>query len=167
MPRRWILIACGLASLVVALLASTAAVRLLAQPRPTTPSRTTDTHSAALADDTAKRAFLERYLTLKSAVKATEFHIVFHDNSAGGIPGPSDWDMQVALKVAPADVPRWTAGMQLVSGDAPDLAWGDALVADEPRWQTSTPPQVYTAAGKLVAAYAREGIVMLRLQTNQ
>lgn len=165
--RGWILTALGLASIVVlGMLAITATARLRTDHRPTTPTRTTDTRSAALADDTAKRAFLGQYLTLKSAVTATEFHIVYHDNSTGVVPGPSDWDIQVALKVAPTDVSRWTAGMQPATANADNLAWGYALVPDEPRWKTRSQPQIYTAGGKLVAAFAREGIVLLRLQTN-
>jgi hypothetical protein len=78
----------------------------------TSASLTTDTRSAQLATDAEKIAFLHRYITLYSAVEATEFHIVYHDNAGGAVPGPSDWDMRVAVKVAPADVSTWTDGLQ-------------------------------------------------------
>src|SRR5262245_8459356 len=68
----------------------------------TSQSLTTDTYSAQLTTDAEKIAFLRRYITLYSTVEATEFHIVYHDNAGGAVPAPSDWDMRVALKVAPA-----------------------------------------------------------------
>lgn len=126
---------------------------------------TTDTRSADLAGDSEKLAFLQRYLAFKSAVEAAEFHLVYHDNASSFVPGPSDWDMQAALKIAPADLPLWSGELLPATSPAPDLAWGYALLPNEPRWRISSRPVVYTAAGKIVAAFEREGIVLIRLQT--
>src|SRR5262245_18839405 len=90
-------------------------------------SLTTDTRSAQLATDAEKIAFLRRYVKLSSAVEATEFHIVYHDNAGGRVPGPSDWDIRVALKVAPADVPAWTGGLQERAAAGVDLSWAITL----------------------------------------
>src|SRR5262245_40161450 len=106
--------------------------RITQLPRPTAAGKSTDTRSAALATDADKIAFLQQYLTLPSPIAATEFHIVYHDNAAGGLPGPSDWDVQAVIKVAPADLPRWTDGMQQVAAGEVDLGWGYALLPHEP-----------------------------------
>lgn len=135
-------------------------------PRPTAAGKTTDTRSAALPSDADKIAFLQQYLTLPSPIAATEFHIVYHDNAAGGLPGPSDWDMQAAIKVTPADLPRWTDGMQQVATGEVDLGWGYALLPHEPRWTIASQPVVYTRAGTIVAVFEREGIVFKRVFTT-
>ena len=126
-------------------------------------SKTTDTHSAAFATDAEKIAFLEQYLTLASPIAATEFHVVYHDNATGLVPGPSDWDIQTVMLVAPEDVSRWTDGMQPVAAQGIDLAWGHALLPPDPRWTITTPPVVYQRSGAIVAVFEREGIVFKRV----
>ena len=134
----------------------------------TSASLTTDTRSAQFATDAEKIAFLQRYLTLYSAVEATEFHIVYHDNAGGAVPGPSDWDMRVALKVAPADIPAWTNGLQEIEGAAADLSWGTDLLPGTARWARTSQPRVYQRAsgGVIVAAFASEGIILKHVWTT-
>jgi hypothetical protein len=131
-------------------------------------SLTTDTRSAQFATEAEKIAFLRRYVRLYSPVEATEFHIVYHDNSGGRVPGPSDWDMRVALKVAPADVPAWTGGLRESDGAGANLSWGIDLFPNEGRWAHTSHPRVYERAGGgvLVAAFAPEGIVLKRIWTE-
>ena len=132
------------------------------------PSLTTDTRSAQLASDADKLAFLRRYLSLASAVAATEFHIVYHDNTGGPVPGPSEWDMHVALKLASADIPAWTRGLQEVGGEGIDLSWGSELLPNTPRWARTSPPRVFQRAGGgvVVAAFVPEGIILTHLWTS-
>jgi hypothetical protein len=134
----------------------------------TSASLTTDTYSAQLATDAEKIAFLRRYIMLYSAVEATEFHIVYHDNAGGAVPGPSDWDMRVALKVAPADIPAWTNGLQEIDGAGADLSWGTDLLPDTSRWARTSPPRVYKRAsgGVIVAAFASEGVILKHIWTT-
>lgn len=129
-------------------------------------NRTTDTQSSRFTTDADKLAFLQRYLVFKSPVEACEFHIMYHDNSSGA-PGPSDWDIRVALKVAPADVSRWTADLRPLEASALDtpasnLAWGLSLTPPEPRWAHFSSPALYTRpeTHALVAVFAPEGIVL-------
>jgi len=131
-------------------------------------SLTTDTYSAQFARDAEKFAFLRRYVTLSSAVEATEFHIVYHDNAGGRVPGPSDWDMRVALKVAPADVPAWTSGLHEIDGAGVDLWWGTDLLPNIPRWARASQPRIYerTEDGVIVATYAPEGVILKHIWTT-
>jgi hypothetical protein len=131
-------------------------------------SLTTDTWSAQFATDAEKLAFVRRYLTLASAVEATEFHIVYHDNAGGPVPGPSEWNMHVALKLAPADLPAWTSGLQEIDGRDIDLSWGSELLPNTPRWVRTSQPWVYQRAGGgvLVAVFVPEGIILKHLWTT-
>jgi len=149
------------ARLAVALLAALAACGSPGPGGGAGASLTTDTHSAQFATDAEKIAFLRRYLVFASPVEATEFHVVYHDNS-GGVPGPSDWDIHAALKVAPADVSLWTVGLRQVDAAGVDLSWGDDLLPREARWARASPPKAYERPGEgvLVAAFEPEGIVL-------
>src|SRR4051812_29011346 len=69
-------------------------------------SLTTDTRSTQLATSAERVAFLRRYLKLRTPVADAAFHIVWHDNS-GFPPGPSDWYLEAAVLVKPADGPTW------------------------------------------------------------
>jgi hypothetical protein len=125
-------------------------------------SLTTDTRSDQFATDADKITFLRRYVTFSSAVEATEFHIVYHDNAGGPVPGPSEWNIHVALKIAPADIPAWTSGLQEMDGGGIDLSWGSALLPNTPRWARTSLPKIYGRAGGgvLVAAFVPEGIIL-------
>jgi hypothetical protein len=123
----------------------------------------TDTHSKQFATDPDKIQFLKHYLTLPTAVEAAEFHVVYHDNSGDGIPGPSDWDMQVVLKVAPQDLSAWTQNVKPTS-EKQDLEWGYSL-ARQRNWKLQSKPKVYTAAGKIVVVFEKEGFIFKRLTT--
>lgn len=129
-------------------------------------NQTTVMRSATLTSDADKIAFLQQYLKLPSPVAATEFQIIYHDNSGGGVPGPSDWDIKAVFKVAPADLPRWTDHMQQVAAGEVDLDWGYALLPDEARWAVTSQPVLYTGAGEVVAVFEREGIVFKHIWTT-
>jgi hypothetical protein len=132
----------------------------------TSASLTTDTRSAQFATDAEKIAFLGRYITLYSAIEATEFHIVYHDNSGGAVPGPSDWDVRVALKVAPADASAWTSGLQEINDTDVDLSWGTDLLPDASRWARTSQPRIFQREGVIVAAFASEGIILKHIWTT-
>jgi hypothetical protein len=150
------------------LLVSLAACGIPSAGGKTSASLTTDTRSTQFATDAEKIAFVHRYITLYSAVEATEFHIIYHDNAGGAVPGPSDWDMRVALKVAPADILAWTSGLQETEGAGADLSWGIDLLPDTSRWARTSPPRVYERAsgGVIVAAFASEGVILKRMWTT-
>jgi hypothetical protein len=156
---------CSAAVLVMASLAAICGCRA---------SRTTDTRSRQLSSNQEKVEFLARYLALKSPVEATEFHVVYHDNSGGLVPGPSDGDIEAVLKVQPQYVRLWVSGMrrveastsgQVVGSGRKELEWGYGLLPEAGAWQVSSEPVVYGSGdgSTTVAAFEAEGIVMVRV----
>jgi len=105
---------------------------------------TTDTDSRSYTDTSQRLEFLARYLKIKSPLVDAEYVIHFRDNSAGAIPGPSDWDIRAALQVS-GDVAAWHAGWEPCPPAAPDVpAWGRELLARRPGWQhPGTPPRCF------------------------
>jgi hypothetical protein len=126
---------------------------------------TTDTRSASLPNDQAKVEFLKRYLRLPSEVQEAEFHITFHDNSKGMVPGPSDFDVRAAVKVPPDKVPAWTAELRKTSAPF-DISWAEEFLPKDDRWATHSPPTFYEREGVQVVTYEPEGIVLKRVQKH-
>lgn len=74
------------------------------------PSLTTNTRSHSIPTPAARVEFIGRYVTLRTPVKDAVFHVVYHDNSGGLLPGPSDADIVAALQVEPGDRAKWLDG---------------------------------------------------------
>ncbi len=125
-----------------------------------TASLTTDTLSSQFATDEEKIAFLERYLNLPTKVEAAEYHIVYHDNSTGRVPGPSDWDMRVVIKVAPEDIDTWLESLTETT-EPFDLAWVYDFAKN---WQLTSSPKFFVG-DKDVALFEVEGVVVVWLST--
>jgi hypothetical protein len=89
--------------------------------------------------------------------------VVYHDNSGGMVPGPSDWDIQAVLKVASQDLSAWTQNAKETAAKQ-DLAWGYSL-AQQRGWKLLPAPKIYTAPGKIVVVFEKEGIIFKRLTT--
>jgi hypothetical protein len=121
---------------------------------------TTDTKSADLATEAEQIEFLARYVTLKSAVSQTEFHIIYHDNSGGLVPGPSDWDIRTVMLVE--DTAPWIDGKTQI--DSADFTWADSLLTDELR--PSSPPIYYTNPTTTIAVFEPEQIIYFHSTTT-
>jgi hypothetical protein len=140
-------------------------------------SMTTDTRSSQLSSEAEKIKFLAKYMVLSSAVEAAEFHVVYHDNSGGLVPGPSDGEIQAVMKMRPQDIQFWVSGMRRIEIAAPEpghgslrheLEWGYKLLPESPLWRISSHPAVFSDEGGsiLVAAFETEGVVMKRIQEH-
>ncbi len=125
-------------------------------------SLTTNTYSSQFSNDAEKIAFLKRYLILHSAIESTEFHIVYHDNSSG-IPGPSDWDMRIVLKVAPRNLVLWHKNLALTHKPI-DFSWA-YIVAQKRGWKLHSQPKIFASAGNEAAIFEKEGIIFKHLTT--
>jgi hypothetical protein len=126
-----------------------------------TGSKSVDQHSSELPDDSSKIAFLKTYLHMESEIEGAEFHIQFQDNSRGLVPGPSDLHLDVVMKMAPIDVPRWTAGLT-PAADEIDLTWGHDLLRQH-NWTVNRKPTAFVRGRTIVAAFQADGVVFKRV----
>jgi hypothetical protein len=140
----------------------TIGLTVLAVSRPRPAAMATDTRSASLQGDPAKLDFLKKYLRLPTEVQATEFHIAYHDNSKGMVPGPSDYDLRVVVKVPPDKVSQWVAEMGQPTAPF-DVAWAYELLPKEERWRIASPPTYYQRDRVQVVTFEPEGIVFKRV----
>ena len=55
-----------------------------------------------------KETFLAKYFKVSNkSFKELDFHIFYKDNSAGMVPGPSDWDICVIAQVPNSELDSW------------------------------------------------------------
>jgi len=95
---------------------------------------TTDTRSGSFTDAKEKRDFLLKYLIAPADIIDAEYHIFYHDNSKGLVPGPSDFDVRVALLIKPEDIPLWTEHFEEIPPDTIKLSLWDGLATDNISW---------------------------------
>ena len=126
------------------------------------PDLTTDTWSSTFDNKEDKLDFLEKYITLFSEVQDTEYHIIYHDNSGGMIPGPSDWDIRVALKIAPEDIMLWTDGMKKLISDQIDLDWWGELNSEQFIWKERDRPEFWKRpdSNAYLVVYPENGVLL-------
>lgn len=115
-------------------------------------SRTTDTRSETLPTAAARVEFLARYVKLRAPVSDASFHVVWHDNSGGGVPGPSDWSIVAALRVSPADAKLWLADARRATAAAPVRSLIPAS------WNVTSAGDPYVREGTLLR-WHREGVL--------
>jgi hypothetical protein len=120
---------------------------------------TTNTDSASLPSDAARIAFASKYLDFHSPVEATAFQINYHNNGFA----PSDWDFTIVMKVAPAEIQSWAAGLKpRAPGDATACA---RLQDRDPRLAARSTPLVYGSNQCWRALFASEGVVCVSCTT--
>ena len=102
-----------------------------------------------------------------SEVLDAEYHIVFYDNSGGMIPGPSDWDIRVALHIALEDIPLWTEGMQRLAPGQIDVGLWKELKSERFTWQESELVEYWKRPNsKVVLVVFPESGIVLKMATT-
>lgn len=99
---------------------STAVVLAACQPEPV--SKSAIETSAARAELADRIRFIETYVSFRRGYRQLEYNVVFHDNSGGWVPGPSDWDVQLLAVVPPAEVDDWIPA-DTEKAEGPPPAW--------------------------------------------
>lgn len=145
-------------ALVFVLLVSAGCIAPIAQSPAA--NRTTDTASSTFATDAEKVAFLEQYVRFHSDVDKAEFRVIFHDNSTGRVPGPSDWDIRAVMHVA--DTASWIKDK--VQRGPFDLTWAEPLYRDDLRPHGE--PQFYGNGETRLAIFEAEQIVVFYSTTT-
>ena len=128
-------------------------------------SRTTDTYSRKIKSKELKLAFLKDYLGSPTEPQDVEFHVVVHDNSGGLLAGPSDSDIQAAVKVKPDHVAKWAEGC---TGARLEVrpAWVDGLISGKDGWDVSSQPDTYRCGREERVIHVHEGVIFRHLTTE-
>jgi hypothetical protein len=125
---------------------------------------TTRTSSSQFSTQQEKLQFLKKYLTFYSDVYMAEYYIDFQDNSYGLVPGPSEWDIIVSLKVPKDSIKKWIDGFQKIEPNEIDLNVWDRLNLVPSKWSTKSKPAYYKRPDQMVYLVVYdEGIIFKRV----
>lgn len=136
---------CLLILIVVVCLLSSCAKQNMTSSGSARESWTTDTWSTKIEDHDEKIQFLQKYVQCPAEVVDTKFHIVYHDNSQGLVPGPSDWRVAAAIKINQSDVDAWIADFDIVAEEAVDMNWWTGLDIED--WISTDSAVYYKRSG--------------------
>jgi hypothetical protein len=107
-----------------------------------TKNKSIDVYSYQIGDKTEKNETLKKYLTKESGIIEAEYHIWFQDNGKGRVPGPSDYNIKLALKVEPDSLDSWTNNLEPSSKKIAIDLW-DELKLDTNFWKLESEPEFY------------------------
>ena len=127
--------------------------------------KSTDTRSSMLKDPALKVKFLDEYAMGPTTPLAAEFHIVYHDNSGGLIPGSDDYEIIAAVKVKPDDVSRWSEGCESIRTD-PRPSWAKELVEGLPEFATHSPPDTVRCGREERLIHVKDAVIFRHLEAS-
>jgi hypothetical protein len=127
----------------------------------TTGPATTDTSSSSLTTLSEKIEFLERYVTFRRSYQSLEFHINYHNNGGGLVPGPSDWDIRLIAQVPAAELPQWIPP-GIASSNSSDQQWLSIVPTAN---QANSITEWYIGPGTVVGIDRWRAIVVYRRWT--
>jgi len=119
----------------------------------------TDTSSDSLPSLEERIEFLQRYVTFRRTYTDLGFHVAYHNNSGGRVPGPSEWDIRLVAVVPSAELTEWVPVGAAVK-DSVDTGWlngvpGAERAAGISEWYDGPGIQVGIDRERSVVAYRR------------
>lgn len=126
-----------------------------------TENKSTDVYSYQIDDKTEKNEILKKYLMKESGLIDAEYHICFQDNGTGRVPGPSDYNIKLALKVESDSLDSWISHLEPSSKKISIDQW-DELKLDGDFWKLKSEPELYHSSlfTEIKLLYRKENIIL-------
>ncbi len=129
-------------------------------------SLTTHTSSTQFGTKQEKLDFLERYLVNRAGLLDAEYRIDYQDNGSGrSVPGPSDYDLRMILRILPDSMNAWTSDVERQDFLVSREMWS-GVAPDTSVWRVNFTPELYTSQGQVKLIYRTEGIVFAYYTTR-
>jgi len=102
---------------------------------------------------------IKHYIEFDSDVLGVGYILNVHGSSLFVL-GPSDMSLEIALRVLPSDVPKWTKSHSEITAPAFAKDWKTRLRLTDDIWKTQSDPQYYSIdANTWMAVFPQEGII--------
>jgi len=124
--------------------------------------RSINIYSYEIESQKEKLQQLKTYLTKDSGLLDAEYHIVFHDNSTGFVPGPSDHHITLALKIESDSLDAWINNNLDSTSQSISLEFWTDLNLEPNKWELNSKPEVFISKNKklLKMVYRNEAIIL-------
>jgi hypothetical protein len=132
--------------------------RQSSEPQSSGPATTT-TSSDAIASLDQRIDFLQKYVTFRRQYQEVAFHIEYHNNGTGLIPGPSDWDVRIVAVVPPEELELWVS-TDVKAIPTTDVSW--LATVPEGAMRTANITEWYVEPGRIIGVDRKRSIVAYR-----
>ena len=124
-------------------------------------NKSADISSYQIDDKTEKIETLKKYLTKESGLIDAEYHIWYQDNETGRVPGPSDYNIKLALKIESDSLESWINYLEPSSKKISIDLW-DELKLDRDSWQLESEPELYhsSLSTEVKLVFRKENIIL-------
>ncbi|BDD03900.1 hypothetical protein AUTU_13830 [Aureibacter tunicatorum] len=124
-------------------------------------NKSVDVFSYQIDNSTEKIETLKKHLSKESGLIDAEYHIWFQDNGTGGISGPSDYNIKLALKIEPDSLDSWIEHLEPSSKKISTDLW-DELKLNGNLWETASEPELYHSSSfaEVKLLFREENIVL-------
>ena len=130
-------------------------------------NRSIDIYSYQIENFSKKSEILKKYLKKESGLMEAEYHIWYQDNGTGRVPGPSDYNLKLAMKIIPDSLDAWTNGLEKSSEKITLDHWKE-LKLDENIWHLESDPELYYSRLKteIKLVFRKEHIILAIYSTT-
>jgi hypothetical protein len=109
-----------------------------------------------------KIEILGKYLLIRSNLIDVEFDLYNVNINNRSIPGPTDIDYHIALKVTEDDIEKWLTDVTITSFPI-NYAWTDKLIKDNINFSHASNPIIYSGKNREIILYKSEGVLFLHI----
>lgn len=114
-------------------------------------------------DDTDKKIeTLKKYFKVRSPILDTEYDIYDVNINNRSIPGPTDRDYKIILKVDTYYLDAWTEN-EVVTSFPFKFDWANDLIANKDAFDLTGPAMMYSGQNKTMMVYNKTGIILIRI----
>jgi hypothetical protein len=124
-------------------------------------NKTANVYSYEIDSQTDKIEFLKKYLNKTSGLIDAEYHIWYQDNGTGRVPGPSDYNIILALKIQPDSINSWINHLEPSSRQISTEKWNE-LNLNKKNWNLHSQPELYLSSQitEVKLLFRKENIVL-------
>jgi len=124
-------------------------------------NKSADIYSYEIDDKNEKLKTLKKYLIKESGLIDAEYHIWFRDNGTGRVPGSSDYNIKLALKIDSDSLDSWIEYLEPSSKKISLDQW-EELKLDRKIWKLESEPELYRSslATEVKLLFRKENIIL-------
>ena len=106
---------------------------------------------------------LGKLFVLRSEIIDAEYEIYDVNINNRSIPGPTDRDYRVVLKVKPEDLEKWNDPELSIPSLPLDIKWAEKLASGNQVFDLSGPGMQYSNEHKQMTVFQDSGIILIRI----
>ncbi|NMH87705.1 hypothetical protein [Flavivirga algicola] len=124
-------------------------------------NKTANIYSYEINSRAEKIETLKKYLIKTSGLVDAEYHIWFQDNGTGRIPGPSDYNIKLALKIDKDSIDSWINHLEPSSKKISIENWKGLKLNNEV-WLLNSKPELYHSSSKteIKLVFRKEHVIL-------